>query len=202
MEADRLITGCPVGCGNDLAETDMVLAEGPLLRCVVCGHLASQILESAHRAALEQFDSEKGTFPPASNQKRHDERVVRLFKQVRAILGLRATDTLRHLDIGCSTGALIMSALREGIDSAGVEPAERAARAAQASGLRVFPGTLESAGYPAGHFQVATLMEVIEHLRAPATLLQEVHRILAPDGVLVVGTGNASSWTVSVMGDR
>lgn len=202
MEADRLITGCPIGCGNELVETDMVLAEGPLLRCAVCGHLASQIRESAYVSALEKFDSERGTLPTASNQDRHDQRAGKLFKQVRFMLGLRAEDTIRHLDIGCSTGALIMSALREGIDSEGVEPAERAARAAQAAGLKVFPGMLESAQYPAGHFQVATLMEVIEHLRDPATLLQEAHRILAPNGVLVVGTGNASSWTVALMGGR
>jgi SAM-dependent methyltransferase len=202
MPADRLITDCPVGCGADLVETGIVLAEGNLLQCVTCGQLVSQIGESAYLAALAKFDSERGTLPTASTQKRHDQRAAKLFRQIRAVLGLRAENTMRLLDIGCSTGALIMSARREGIDAEGVEPAERAARAAQAAGLRVFPGTLESAGYPMGRFQAATLMEVIEHLRDPATLLQEVRRILEPKGILVVGTGNAASWTVSLMGGR
>ena len=202
MQADRLITNCPVGCGADWEETDIVLAEGSLLQCVTCRQLVSQIAESAYLAALEKFDSERGTLPTVATQQRHDQRASRMFKQMRIMLGLRPEETLRLLDVGCSTGALIMSALREGIDAEGVEPAERAARAAQAAGLRVFPGTLESAEYPAGHFQVATLMEVIEHLQGPAALLQEVHRILSPNGLLVVGTGNASSWTVLLMGSR
>lgn len=202
MPVTRLINGCPVGCGNELVETDLVLAEGPLLRCAVCGHLASQIRESAYASALEKFNSETGTLPPASAQERHDQRASRLFNRIRAMLPLQPAERMRLLDIGCSTGALIMSALREGIDAEGVEPAERAVRAAQAAGLRVFSGTLESAEYPAGHFQAATLMEVIEHLRDPGPLLEEARRVLQPGGLLVVGTGNAASWTVALMGGR
>jgi SAM-dependent methyltransferase len=199
---DRLITGCPIGCGQELVETDMVLAEGRLLRCQTCGHLVSQIHEAAYCAALERFNSERGTLPAASAQGRHDQRAGRLFKRLRALLHFRPDGNLRLLDIGCSTGALIMSAIREGIDAVGVEPAERAARAAQAAGLRVFAGPLEAAGFPSDSFQAATLMEVVEHLRDPANLLQEVRRILLPGGILAVGTGNAASWTVALMGQR
>ena len=164
MMTDRLITECPAGCGTNLVETSIVMAEGSLLRCVGCGHLVSKIQEPAYRAALRKFDCERGTLPSASSQDRHDQRAARLFRRIRAMLGVRAEESIRLLDIGCSTGALIMSALRERIDAEGCEPAERAARAAQAAGLRVFPGTLESAAYPSGHFHAATLMEVIEHL--------------------------------------
>ncbi len=185
-----------------LIETDVELKEGNLLKCAACGHLVSQIRESAYVAALVKFDSETGTLPPASSQRRHDQRAVRLFNRIRAMLQLRHEENTRLLDVGCSTGALLMSALREGIDAEGVEPAERAARSAQAAGLRVFLGTLAAAAYPAGSFHAVTLMEVIEHLRDPGSLLTEVRRILSPGGVLVVGTGNASSWTVALMGGR
>ncbi|TKS60193.1 MAG: hypothetical protein EWM72_01577 [Nitrospira sp.] len=106
---------------------------------------------------------------------------------------------IRLLDIGCSTGALIMSAQRCGIDAEGLEPAGRAAQAAQAAGLRVFPGTLAEAGFPSASFQAATLIEVIEHLREPGDMLREMWRILEARGILIVGTGNAASWTVAVM---
>ncbi|MCS6897069.1 MAG: class I SAM-dependent methyltransferase [Nitrospira sp.] len=140
--------------------------------------------------------------PTMLNQRRHDQRAARLFRRVRRLLGLRCGEAIRHLDIGCSSGALIKSALREGILSEGVEPAEQAARSAQVSGLRVFHGTLESAHYPSDYFHTVTLMEVIEHLADPAPLLREARRILVPHGLLVVGTGNVSSWTVSLMGAR
>ena len=199
---NRLITDCPVGCGQELVETDMLLAEGALLRCKYCWHLVSQIREPSYRVALEIFNSQRGTLPPASAQGRHDQRAARLFKRLRTHLDLDPAHRLRMLDVGSSTGALILSALREGIEAEGVEPAEQAARAAQAAGLRVFTGLLKSAGFPNDSFHAATLMEVVEHLRNPMELLREVHRILIPGGILVIGTGNAASWTVAVMGRR
>ena len=199
---DRLITRCPVGCDSELNETTLMLPEGRLLSCAACGQLVSQIHESAYLAALAKFDNATGTLPAASAQGRHDQRAAKLFKRIRIMVQLRAGERMKLLDIGCSTGALMMSALQEGIDAEGVEPAERAARAAQAVGLSVFSGTLAAAAYPTGRFQAATLMEVIEHLRDPGELLRETWRILAPGGILVVGTGNAASWTVSFMGGR
>lgn len=199
MTADCLITSCPVGCGEELVETDVVLSEGNLLGCVVCGQLVSQIRESAYIASMAEFDSATGTLPGAAAQGRHDQRAARMFRTLRSLLQVQNEARIRMLDIGCSTGALIMSAQRCGIDAEGVEPARRAAQAAQAAGLGVFPGTLADAGFPSASFQAATLIEVIEHLREPGDVLREVWRVLEPNGVLIVGTGNAASWTVAFM---
>jgi SAM-dependent methyltransferase len=118
------------------------------------------------------------------------------------MLNLEGKEPLRLLDVGCSTGALVMSALRDSVDAEGVEPAAKAARAAQAAGLKVHSGTLSEAAYQRESFQAVTLMEVIEHLRDPGELLREISRILLPGGILVIGTGNAASWTVMLMGER
>ena len=199
MAADRLITSCPVGCGKELVETDVALAEGNLLRCVACGQLVSQIREFAYTASMAEFDSAVGTLPAASSQRRHDQRAARMFGHLREMLQMRDGTRIRLLDIGCSTGALMMSAQRLGIDAEGVEPARRAAQAAQAAGLKVFAGTLADARFHSSSFQAATLLEVIEHLREPGEVLQEAWRILDSKGVLIIGTGNAASWTVAVM---
>lgn len=44
-------------------------------------------------------------------------------------------------------------------------------------------------------FDAITRFEVIEHLQHPAELLNECRRILRPGGILLVGTGNAASWS-------
>lgn len=195
----RFITSCPAGCEAEFRSTDLALPEGRLLACTVCGHLISQIGEADYLAALTKFDTETGTLPGDASQKRHDQRARRLFARVRELLDLPPGEPFRLLDVGCSSGALLLSAMKEGIEAEGVEPARRAAEAARAAGLTVFAGTLDDARYPAGRFQAVTMMEVIEHLRRPIDVLSEIRKILVPDGILAVGTGNADSWTVSFM---
>lgn len=178
------------------------MPEGRLLACTVCGHLVSQVEEVDYLAALAKFDTEAGTLPNPLSQKRHDQRAGRLFARVRELLHLEPGMPFRLLDVGCSSGALLLSAKKEGIEAEGVEPAIRAAEAARAAGLTVFAGTLHDARYPAGRFHAVTMMEVIEHLRRPVDVIKEIWNILVPGGILVIGTGNADSWTVSIMRER
>ncbi|MCP9463028.1 MAG: class I SAM-dependent methyltransferase [Nitrospira sp.] len=196
------VASCPAGCEAGFRETDIVLPEGPLLACTVCGHLVSQIEEIHYLAALAKFDTKVGTLPNPLSQKRHDQRAARLFARVRELLGLGPGASFRLLDVGCSSGALLLSAKKEGIEVEGVEPAQQAAEAARAAGLTVFGGMLHEAHYPREYFQVVTMMEVIEHLCRPIDVMREIWNILVPGGILVIGTGNADSWTVSFMRER
>ncbi len=198
----RFIDSCPVGCHSELHATELALPEGCLLACAVCGHLVSQIQEAVYWEAITKFDTATGTLPSTASQARHDQRAKKMFATLRGMLDLASDQPLRLLDVGCSSGALLMSALKAGIDAEGVEPAARAGQAARAAGLTVCSGTLAEASYPAERFQAVTMMEVIEHLPRPIEVLQEVGRILAPRGILVVGTGNVDSWTVAVMRER
>jgi len=197
----RLIERCPVGCPNDLVDTAIVLPEGPLRRCPSCGQLVSQITAQAYAASMHEFNTPKGTLPTQRTQQRHDVRAAKLFRTVSTLLHAESGGA-RLLDVGCSSGALLGSARRHGFDVEGVEPAAQAAEYAKSTGLTVFQGYLQDACYPASSFDVVTLMEVIEHLADPSALLKEVWRVLKPNGVFVVGTGNGASWTVRLVGAR
>jgi ubiquinone/menaquinone biosynthesis C-methylase UbiE len=54
---------------------------------------------------------------------------------------------------------------------------------------RVF-GNLEQLPFPAASFDVVTANMVIEHLGDPASVLEEIHRVLAPGGCFVFHTPN------------
>lgn len=195
----RLIERCPVGCRSDLVETTIILPEGPLRRCPSCGQLVSQITAQAYAESMHEFNTPRGTLPTQRTQQRHDERAAKLFRTVSSLLRAEPRGA-RLLDVGCSSGALLGSARRHGFDVEGVEPAVQAAEYARSTGLTVFQGYLQDACYPAASFDVVTLMEVIEHLADPSALLKEVWRILKPNGVFVVGTGNGASWTIQLVG--
>jgi len=55
---------------------------------------------------------------------------------------------------------------------------------------------------PSHHFDVITLFEVIEHLKDPCPLISHCHSLLKPNGLMVIGTGNACSWTARIQGKR
>lgn len=197
----RFVRHCPIGCGAPLVESPIVLPEGPLLRCAACGQLVSQCSEDAYRAALEKWDTAAGTLPDARSARRHASVSKRRLATLLALLGPRESPA-RLLDVGCSSGALLLVARDMGFDPEGVEISPEASDAARRAGFRVHTGLLEEAGYADATFDAITLVELLEHLREPRALLAECRRILRPGGVVMATTPNGASWTAAVMGAR
>lgn len=196
MTEQHYIKSCPVGCNSKLEETDLVLPEGALRRCSECGQLISQCTEEKYWQSMQEFDSPTGTLPNSDSINRRFHRNRKFLDRISALLQ-SIPPHIRLLDVGCSSGSFLGTAVQLDYKAEGVEPAEQAASAAQARGLKVQHGLLHEVAYPDGEFDAITLFEVIEHLREPLPLLQECHRILRPGGILLIGTGNAASWTAS-----
>jgi 2-polyprenyl-3-methyl-5-hydroxy-6-metoxy-1,4-benzoquinol methylase len=150
---------------------------------------------------MREFDDPKGTRPDDASLARRSQRSRRYLSKIARFLE-KDPQYIRLLDVGCSTGAFLAVACKEGFAAAGVEPAPTAARSAQEAGLLVHQGLLEDIALPERSFDAVTLFEVVEHVREAAPLLQECHRLLRPGGVLVVGTGNTDSWSASFMKSR
>lgn len=197
----RFLNTCPVGCHAPLETTAYVLPEGALLRCSACGQLISQCAEAHYWQSMREFDDPQGTLPIAGSEHSRLRRSKKFLAQIAKLLG-QPPEKIRLLDVGCSSGAFLHAAVKLGFRAEGVEPAPKAAATAQAAGLKVHQGLLQEAGYADGQFDAITLFEVIEHLQQPQELLQECQRILRPGGILLVGTGNAGSWSMATMGAR
>jgi 2-polyprenyl-3-methyl-5-hydroxy-6-metoxy-1,4-benzoquinol methylase len=101
----------------------------------------------------------------------------------------------RLLDIGCATGFFLDGMRSQGKwELHGVEINPHVAEIArQRYGLEVRTGTLREAAYPAQFFDVITMWDVLEHLHQPLESLREIHRILKPDGLLVLRVPNIGS---------
>jgi 2-polyprenyl-3-methyl-5-hydroxy-6-metoxy-1,4-benzoquinol methylase len=190
-----------VGCGDTLELTTIALADGRLRRCRECGQWVSTVSEARYLDSMREFDVPEGTQPAEGSQRRRFQQSERKLTQIVRRLNKSSPD-VRLLDVGCSSGALVAAAQTLGFIAQGVEPAPRAAAAAQAAGLNVREGLLEEAAYPAESFDAVTLFEVVEHVREPLPLLKEAYRVLAPRGLVVIGTGNTASWTARAMGAR
>jgi 2-polyprenyl-3-methyl-5-hydroxy-6-metoxy-1,4-benzoquinol methylase len=201
QSAVRLIRQCPIRCGAPRVESPIVLPEGPLLRCAACGQLVSQCSEDAYHAALAKWDTAAGTLPDARSMRRHASVSRRRLGTLLTALGRRESPA-RLLDVGCSSGALLLVAREMGFEPEGVEISPEASDAARRAGFRVHTGLLQEGGYADAAFDAITLVELLEHLREPRALLAECRRILRPGGVVMATTPNGASWTAAVMGAR
>lgn len=103
-------------------------------------------------------------------------------------------DGRRILDIGCSTGLFLAEMQQAGWHCTGIEiNAAAAGYARERFGLPVHTQALEEVAFPAAHFDVVTMWDVLEHVYDPVATVQEIRRILAPGGMVVAIVPNLHS---------
>jgi 2-polyprenyl-3-methyl-5-hydroxy-6-metoxy-1,4-benzoquinol methylase len=140
---------------------------------------------ASRRAEGERDISPKYVFKPQPGSPHHWA-----IQEARA---LEPTRTLRVLDVGAATG-YVGEAIRElrPAELTGVEP-DASARAA----LR-YPRSVESLeALPAGErWDVALLLDVIEHTADPRATLEKAARLLESGGTLLVSVPNIAHWSV------
>jgi 2-polyprenyl-6-hydroxyphenyl methylase/3-demethylubiquinone-9 3-methyltransferase len=164
------------------------------------------------QAEVEQFASHAGDWwdPDGSEAMLHKLNPVRL-KYIRDMIDqhwqcdehVRAPlEGKTALDVGCGAGLLAEPLARLGAGVTGIDAAaeliEVARRHADAMGLEIDyrAGTVEEFD---GRFDLVTAMEVIEHVADPASFLKALAKRLAPGGLLVLSTPNATSWSRLMM---
>ena len=102
------------------------------------------------------------------------------------------------LDVGCGAGLLAEPLARMGAEVTAIDPASELIAAARdhAAGQGLAIDYRASAIEEIlGTFDLITTMEVIEHTADPQQFLNEVAKRLAPNGLLILSTPNATAWS-------
>jgi 2-polyprenyl-6-hydroxyphenyl methylase/3-demethylubiquinone-9 3-methyltransferase len=106
------------------------------------------------------------------------------------------------LDVGCGAGLLAEPLARLGAKVTGVDAAPEliavAREHAVGQGLEIHYRAGELSELE-GQFDLITCMEVIEHVADPAAFVNELAKRLAPDGLLILSTPNATGWSKLMM---
>jgi 2-polyprenyl-6-hydroxyphenyl methylase/3-demethylubiquinone-9 3-methyltransferase len=114
----------------------------------------------------------------------------------------RPLDGKSAMDVGCGAGLLAEPLARLGARVTGLDVSPNlisvARDHASASGLAIDYRTGELAELQ-GQFDLITCMEVIEHVADPAAFVGALAKRLAPGGLLVMSTPNATAWSKLLM---
>lgn len=196
------VPNCPLGHAEALQLTNLLVKEGALRSCAVCGQLVSSCDQQTYNNTMQEFDTPSGTTQTtgaalARGSKVHSQRL----NLIKTKLNKPAAQ-IKLLDLGCSSGAFLEAARSMNFQAEGVEPAAQAAQTAITKGFTVHIGLIEDLNLPANSFDVITLFEVIEHVPEPVQMLNACAALLKPGGLIMIGTGNTNSWTVKTMRTR
>ncbi len=110
----------------------------------------------------------------------------------------------RLLEVGCGNGFLLDEALDRGFTSvAGVEPSlDAIADAPPRVRGHIKTGLFDAAMFAPGEFDVVCGFHVFDHLIDPKRFLADVHRVLKPNGWLLLVMHDASAWSAKLLGER
>lgn len=98
------------------------------------------------------------------------------------------------LDIGCATGEFLNFFTQKGWETMGIEPAENPRNfAIENYGLDVKPEESLDA-LKSKSFDVITMWHVLEHVPDLNERIQQIRKLLKPDGLLLVALPNYLSW--------
>lgn len=183
-----------------------------LLDCPLCGaEQGARLFDAADPLSSDRFDVRRcprcrlvyvsprpsqermrAYYPDGYFGKRHP--VFKEFFMGLRVRALRGRSRGRVLDIGCGRGDFLMACRREGWEVAGVEQSGTPIMELRAGlGLDVV-ATEDLAAQPDSTFDAVTMWHVFEHLVDPREMLRQSHRLLRPDGVLVLEVPNFGSW--------
>ena len=136
------------------------------------------------RYSIEKYDSIANTYDTS-----FDGKFTAKFKQIMLEL-CRVSDGDRVLDVGCGNGKLIIEISRKAdIKAYGVDISPNMINVCeQRYGNIDFRTTSgEDLPFEDGSFDMLTICCVLHHLNNPYKFFAEAYRVLAKDGVLVVG---------------
>ncbi len=107
------------------------------------------------------------------------------------------------LDVGCGCGLFLRLMAESGFPVVGLDfSLDAAAVAWKTNGVPTVCAQLSNAPFPPESCAAVTMFHVLEHLYDPASYLEAAHRILKPDGRLVIQIPNAGCWQFLFLGQN
>jgi len=192
---------CPV-CGNDNFSDHWDCKKISFVKCTVC-HLLMQNPQPVFEDLDNRYNEEYFQYEQENDQIFFDL-MLKGLKDIHVTPGDQdSVSGKSFLDIGCATGLLVEFFQKSGWVSKGVELCGPAAEfGSKTRNIEIYSGTVDQAQYESESFDIVHCSHLIEHLNNPGTFMDEVYRILKPDGLFICTTPNVSSFQAKLFGEK
>ena len=180
-----------------------------IVKCKNCGlvYVNPRLSDEDYKKVYDKhywFERQKGGDQKSLPERKDMNLKAALQDKIKFIQRFKGEGSL--LDIGCSDGALVEAAGRNGYRAMGIEiNLELVKYAKKIYHKRKFLyGNLKELKLEQNTFDVVSLFDVIEHYLDPIEELREIYRIMKREGILIIDTittddpvfqSNPSGWT-------
>lgn len=177
--------------------------EWNIVKCKNCGlvyvnpRISQDVVNRYYKFEIEgdHFFLDNHFIEMAQSQIPHWKRIIRLINQFKYNGNL--------LDLGCGNGTFLYQAKLAGYNVEGQDISPYFINYCKTQyDFNIYEGELNYLNLPSEHYDVITMFDVIEHHLHPLELLQEIKRILKPDGILVISTHDIGNPFAKLYGKK
>ena len=198
----ELLTNCPI-CNSSDTSLFMACVDNTVSRetfnivvCNGCGFKFTNPRPEEDKVGdyykSEEYVSHSNTKKGFINSTYQIVRKYTLLKKLQLISRYFKTGNI--LDIGCGTGEFLNTCKQAKWNTLGIEPDENARKMARENyGLDVKEEG-EINALPDAGFDVITMWHVLEHVPKLNERVEDLKRLIKPNGVIIIAVPNCSSW--------
>jgi SAM-dependent methyltransferase len=142
-----------------------------------------------------------GIYDGLEDAEYEDTREPRLLQahELLKMFGAGGLEKKTLLDVGAGSGILLEAAGTLGVDARGIEPSRWLVERAHERGFNIEHGVLDSGKY-SEQFDFVTVVDVIEHVEDPISLLKNARDVLSDGGRMMVVTPDRGSILARILG--
>ena len=185
--------------GREISSGDLKISDshyGRTARIVQCGKCCFRFADPPPASDLPRLYSE--LVDPEYSE--GGEGRIRPFRQILARCRKMMPAARAVLDVGAGTGLLCVAAREQGLEAVGIEPSAWAVEIARSRhGVELLPGSFPQPALAGRHFDIVTLIDVIEHTTDPCGLLENIASAVKPGGLVVITTPDANSLAARIL---
>ena len=178
------LEACP-GCGSN---DRLTIVEREITQCDAC-QLYFRNPRPTQEEIARSYDT-GGTFEAWQDE---EPARARMWERRLKILQ-RYVSGGQLLDVGTGDGRFLATAKKAGYTVSGTEVSKAGASYAQQRGFNVHLGQITDLTLPPASFDAATIWHVLEHVPNPQAVLQKVHALLRPGGILAAAVPNEENF--------